>query len=418
MKRIVFWCCLLVAVFALSPGAWAGVGGAPFAYGFGARGISMGMAYTALENDVSTAYFNPAAMARIPTSEMAFTYLYAQPEFQGGPKGDTFAFDQSNRVLQFNWVTKLNELLKSRRDIAVGLNVSLDDNGAAFIRFYDVQNSDGYYYFYGPHGFTLNFTVGFGVTDWLFLGGGVVTTLHGISTFEMKTDLAGKTSEEGTTLDSDVVFAPITSVLFHLDMVDIALTWHGRTWGQFQPIEVKAAAEVGKNELAELPMKLYFKDNYIPHRVGLGTYWRPTDWMNISADVVWHNWADFTDLIDMDDLPRDNVDLEMKDIFVPHLGLEFEAYNHFFTRAGYSFQPSPVVDGGSDFNMMLDNDKHIATAGLGYNWQNPPLLTYPVSFDAAYFFEYLMDREFETEGQKYESSGFLNGMAATLTVRY
>jgi long-subunit fatty acid transport protein len=420
VKRVTkaYWIALLLVALT-APTASAGLGGAAYSYGFGARGISMGMAYTMLADDASAAYFNPAAMPRLTNSEFALTYMYAQPEFQGGPKGDTYTFDLSNRVIQLNWVTKLNSLFKSNQNVALGLNISLDDNGAAFMRMYDRPNADGYYYFYGPSNFVLNGTLGFAITDWLSLGGGVVTTLHSVSTFEMKTDLAGNTEDEGTTLDADVVFSPIASGMLRFKWVDIAATWHGRTWGQFQPIEVDATAKIGENDLADLPMSLNFKDGYMPHRVGLGTYWRPTDWLNIAADVVWHNWKDFENLIQRDDLPRENIKIETKDLFVPHLGLEFVAYENLFLRTGYSYQDTPIDRPGSSANLILDNAKHIGSAGIGYDWVNPPLLANPVRFDAAYFLHYLVPADIRaTDGVDYESSGYMNGMAITLTLRY
>lgn len=419
MRRIVVCLCMCFTIILAASSAFAGLGSNAFNYGFGARGLGMGMAYTALSNDSSNAFFNPAMMAMLPRSELAFSYIYAQPEFQGGPKGNTFAFDASNRVVQFNWVAKLNSIFKTDRDIAIGLNVALDDNGAAFIRFYDAPNPDGYYYLYGPAGFVLNPTLGFGITEWLYLGGGVVTTLHGESGFSMNTDLTGKTTDEGTTLDSDVVFSPLLAMNFHSEFVDIAATWHGRVWGQLHPITVEAAAQVGESELAELPMELYFRDNYHPHRIALGTFWRPTDWIGVSADVAWYNWRDFGNLIETEDNPRNDVKVVFKDIFEPHIGLEFEAVEHLFLRTGYSFRDTPVDRPGNSEHMILDSPKHVATCGFGFDWQNPPLLSAPVRLDAAYFFHYLMDHELiSTDRVAYESSGILNGGAATLTLRY
>jgi hypothetical protein len=69
--------------------------------------------------------------------------------------------------------------------------------------------------------------------------------------------------------------------------------------------------------------------------------------------------------------------------------------------------------------MILDNDKHIAGFGLGYDWQEPPLLRRPLSFDVSYFGHFLVSREMESsDGVTYESSGMLNGVAGTLTLRY
>ncbi|NLH51044.1 MAG: hypothetical protein GX444_20905 [Myxococcales bacterium] len=418
MQRIILLALTCLILLVAIP-AFAGLGGTGLNYGFGARGIALGGAYSALSGDSSSAFFNPAAMAMLETSQIGLSYLYAQPEFSGGPKGDPYTFDHSNKIIQANLATKLNTLFKTEHPFFFGLNIALDDNTAAFIRFRDVQNPEGEYIRYGSFGFTLNATLGFGITDWLYLGGGVLTTLHATSQFTVSTDLSGKTQHEGNTLESDTVFAPLASALLHFDLVDIGATFHGRHWGQLAPITVEAEANVGSSPLASLPMKLYYKDNYSPHRVGLGTYWRPLNWMNIAADVVWLNWGDFDDEITIDDLPRRDIPIEFKDIFVPHLGLEFVPIQNLFVRSGYYYEDSPIVKGGTSQNMMLDNTKHVGSAGVGYNWQNPPLLRYPLGFDAAYILQYLVPRDMESsDSKKYESSGYMNGVVATLTLRY
>lgn len=408
-----------MAILVSATVAFAGLGTAPYVYGFGARGISMGGAFTALPDDSSSAFFNPAAMASLKQSHLSLSYLYGQPEFEGGPKGNTYTFDDSNRILQVNWAAKLNSMLKSNHDIAIGVNLSLDDNLTAFIRFYDPESSEGYYPMYGPYGFTLNATAGFGIVDWLYLGGGVMTTLHGDSDFSLHTDLGGNTSHESNSLNADVVFAPLLAMFLRFGIVDIGLSYHGRIWGQFVPINVSATADVGENELADLPMKVYFKDVYHPHRIGLGMFWHAADWVGIALDAVWYNWSDFDDEVAIDDGPRRNAGHEFNDNIVPHLGFEFTAFPGFFVRTGYSYEVSPINKAGTISQVMLNNDKHIGSLGLGYTWENPPLLQQPISLDGAYQVHYLVPEDLTSnEGDKYESAGYLNAVTATLTLRY
>jgi len=400
--------------------AYAGLGSIPYTYGFGARGIAMGSAYTALGGDASCAFYNPAAMASLEHSEFLMGYLYAAPQFEGGPKnGDTSTFDTANSALQVNMLVKLNEMFKSRIPFAFGFNLALDDNGAAFIRFFDIKDEQGYFYRYGESSFLLNGTLGVGITDWLFIGGGVMTTLHSDSNFYVETDLAGNTENEGIILDADVVIAPIGSLFLHFKPVDVGLTYHGQTHGEFVPITVTATAYVGPSPLADLPMKLLFKDSYFPHRVGLGALWRVTDTFKVSGDVVWYNWDRFDEEMGNDDLPRDEIDINFVDIYVPHLGLEWEATESLFLRAGYGFEDTPVDVPGSNGNVILDSPKHIASAGLGYTWVDPPVFAKPLSFDGAYFMHYLLDNELTTgDDVEYESSGIINGGVFSITLRY
>ncbi len=419
-KRIavfVFLCGLTL----LASTANAGLGGIPYLYGFGARGAAMGQAYTALADDASSAFFNPAAMAALPQSNLALSYVYAQPEFMGGQKGNEQRFDKSNRVVELNMAQKLNSLFQKDWDLAFGLNISLDDNGDGFIRFNDTQNTNGMFYRYGPTSFTLNAALGWKIQDWFYMGGGIMTTLHSKSTFFVNTDLAGHTSHQGITLDANLSLAPVGAFFFRFKPVDIGLTYHGKTVGGFQPITVNATADVGSSPLASLPMILYYKDNYMPQRLALGLGWHADQWVYATADIVYYGWGDFTHQAKIDDLPRQDIAFSFHDTFVPHLGLEFTplAGEGFHIRAGYGYEESPVGKGGSSENMILDNSKHVTGFGLGYTFLNPSGLKYPLSLDASYLGQYLVKRQMvSTDNVKYECSGYLNGVAATLTLRY
>ncbi len=420
MKRFAFICALAAAMVLLPLAAYAGIGSPPFAFGFGARGIGMGAAYTALSGDASCAFFNPAAMPLLDHSQIMLSYLYAAPNFRGGPSnGEKFTFDSPNKMIQTDFALKLNGLFKSSFPLSLGLNIALDDNGKAFIRFYDQPVSKGYYYRYGTASFVLNLTVGFGITDWLFLGGGALTTLHARNNMALDTDLAGNTSHQGLEVDTDTAIAPVASILLHFKPVDIGFAWHGRNSGAFGPMVVSATATVGNSPLANLPMTLYFKDNYNPDRVSGGVYWRVLDSFRIAADVAWYRWSDFSTEIKTKDMARDGYVIKFRDTWVPHLGFEYEPLQGLNLRLGYSYDQTPVVTPGTSGNVILDSTKHIGSVGIGYTWVDAPLLATPISFDAAYFIQYLVPTTLTTsDGQDFDSRGTLNGGIFSLTLRF
>ena len=420
MKRFAITCALAAAMVLLPLAAYAGLGSPPFSYGLGARGIAMGSAYTAMSSDASCAFYNPAAMPLLENSEILLSYLYAAPNFEGGPAdGDKFTFDTSNQMIQTSFALKLNKLFKSDFPISLGLNIALDENGKAFIRFYDMQVGEGYYYRYGPASFLLNLTMGFGITDWLFLGGGALTTLHATNGMVLNTDLAGNTSHEGMTLDTDTAIAPMASIFLHFKPVDVGIAFHGRNTGEFGPIVVQATATVGSSPLADLPMNLLFKDNYNPHRVAVGVNWRVLETFRIAAEGAWYNWGDFDETVSENDLPRKTTIIDFHDTYVPRIGFEFEPYSHLNLRAGYGYEQTPVSTPGTSGNVILDNDKHIIALGLGYDWYDAPGLGTPISFSAAYFMHYLVPITLETsDGEEFESSGMLNGGIFSTSIRF
>ncbi len=411
----------LCGLILLASNAWAGFGTIPYLYGFGARGAALGQTYTALADDASSAFFNPAAMATLDHSNIALSYVYGQPEFHGGPQGNPTRFDAANNVVELNLAQRLNTLFKSDWPVVFGLNIALDDNGLAFIRFNDEQNANGNYYRYGPASFTLNFSLGWKILDWFYMGAGVMTTLHSKSTFFVDTDLTGKTSHQGISLDANLDMAPIVALFFRPKPVDIGVTYHGKTYGGFDPITVNATADVGKSPLASLPMVLYYKDNYIPQRIALGLYWHATSWLGVTADTVWYNWGDFNKEMSKFDMPRYETGFDFHDTYVPHVGLEFLPVDGLAVRCGYGYEQTPVARGGNSENMILDNSKHIAGVGIGYTFAKPAGLNYPLSLDGSYFMQYLVKRQEianDATKEKYESSGMLNGLAGTLTIRY
>lgn len=419
MKQRIFTWGLTFVLLLIPLTAFAGLNNIPYGFGFGARGIGIGSAYTALTDDASCAFFNPAAMAMMENSQIMLSYLYGKPDFEGGPKGDTFTFDEANEVIQTNLVIKLNSLLKSKWPVALGLNISLDDNMNAFIRFNDLQYAEGHYSRYGVTSFTLNGALGFKVFNWLYLGGGVLTTLHTKNDMFLRTDMSGNTNSEGMAVTVNLRGAPVAALMVHFDPIDLGLTYHGATHGQFDPIVVGAAAQVGESPLADLPMTLMFKDSIHPARAAFGFAWRALDWFTLHSDIVWYNYEQVQDQMGEHDLARAGLDIDLVNIWVPHVGLEFEPFEYFFLRTGYGYEPNPFDKPGSNGNVILDNDKHMASAGVGYDWQDPVLLAFPVRFDAAYFMHYLIENEFETsDGLEYESSGIMHGGVFSMTLRF
>ncbi len=399
--------------------AHAGLGTIPYMYGFGARGAALGQAYTALPDDASTAFFNPAAMAAMAESQIALSYLYARPEFQGGPVGDLRRFREANNPFEFNLAQKLNKLFKTDWDLALGVALALDDGGCAFIRFADSANRYGTFYRYGPASFTLSNALGWRIQPWMYMGAGVLTMLHSESTSVAQTDLNGHTAHQNITLNANVALAPIASLFFRTGPADLGVAYHGSACGIFGPINDNTVVTVGGATLAAIPMVLKYKDTFLPQRVSLGVFWRIAPWVSAAADGVWWNWGAFNKAIRRNDEPRQNLGLDFHDTYVPHLGVEFTPLPGFNVRAGYGYEQTPVSQGGSSANMILDNSKHIGGLGLGYTLRDSSVMRYPVSFDASYFLQYLVKRTaVSTDGVKYESFGALNGVIGTLTLRY
>ncbi|MBZ0273737.1 outer membrane protein transport protein [bacterium] len=391
----------------------------PADYGLTARGVAMGNAMTAVEGDGSLIYANPAAMAKTSNSYTNFGYMMVAPRLQGGPKGDMDEFDEGNNFVLTNLVLNLNPLLKADRPLAFGLSMYFDRNMRSLIQFVDVEDPDGHFYRYGRTSTMATNTLGLGVTDWLYVGGGALITLRGETDFKVTTDLAGNTSDEGMILDARLYYSPVASIFLDFERVDIGVAYHGENYGYFGDIVTDAQANVGDSRLADLPLVLQFQDTFVPTNVAVGASFKITDDFLAAVEGTWYHWGRFDEQVSSNDLPREDIDIDFVDTYVPRVGLEYHLTESLPVRAGYSYQMTPMRKAGSRNNVFLDNDRHVGSFGLGYTFQDPPVFATPVSIDASYFHMYLVPNETEVAGgATYESEGNVNGGIASLTLRF
>ncbi|MCB1155222.1 outer membrane protein transport protein, partial [bacterium] len=229
-------------------------------YGLTARGIALGNAITAVEDDASLIFHNPAAMAKMDTGQINAGYLFTDPNLSGGPKGDLKDFGEGNNIVLTNMIINLRDFFRSKRPFNIGLSIALDDDGKSLIEFIDAEDEDGHFYRYGRTSSTMVTSAGLGITDWLYLGGGVYILLRGDTDFQVTTDLAGNTSNEGMALTATLAYSPIISAYLDFEKFNVGVAYHGENYGAFENINVEAEATVGDSPLTDLPMQLAFQD--------------------------------------------------------------------------------------------------------------------------------------------------------------
>ncbi|MDE2292843.1 MAG: tetratricopeptide repeat protein, partial [Elusimicrobia bacterium] len=82
--------------------ARAGVGGRPgelYQFGAGARGLAMGSAYTAVANDVTSVYYNPAGLGLLPAREVTLM----RANLYGGATYDYLGYAQNKKKRAGGW---------------------------------------------------------------------------------------------------------------------------------------------------------------------------------------------------------------------------------------------------------------------------------------------------------------------------
>lgn len=418
MKRAV--CGLAMGIFVLSATlASAGQLTPPLDWGTTARAMALGNAMTAVAGDPSLSYHNPAALANIESSELNITYLWTGPKLEGGPKGELEKFDEGNNVAFSNLVVDLSSIFRNERPFAFGFTMNFDRSGQGFINFIDVKRPDGYFYRYGRTSTMATTTLGLGITDWLYIGGGTLITLRGTTDFTVSTDLGGNTEDEGMILDARLAHSLIASVFFDFEKANLGVTYRMENYGKFGDIVVDADATVGESRLTKLPMVLSFQDTYVPQNVSIGASFDLTDDLMWTVDGTWINWGAFDSQVKDGDLPRKRAQIDFVDVYQPRTGLEYFVVENLPLRLGYQYQPTPMRKPGSDGNIFLDNDRHVGSIGVGYTVQEPPILALPVSFDLTYFHQYLVPAEYEDgDGATFESKGNVNAASGSITLRF
>jgi len=352
-------------------------------------------------------------------NNLGLTYIYAQPSFQGGKKGEEIDFSEKNQNVSLNLVYNMRNLFKKSWPLALGITLTLDRNGEGFIHFRDVRNPNGEFIRYGDTSFLFATGIGVKATDWMYVGVGALGNLHASTNITLTTNLAGETSNESMDMKANLAISPAASLFFKTKPIDIGITYRSKSYGQNGPMVVPTTATVGESKLAEMPLNIVFKDSYYPHQVAAGMTWKITEKVLWTWDLTWFNWSDFPKEVSKNDKARKDLDLKFIDTFVPQTGVEWNVVSGLFLRFGYGYDATPVVDGGNSMNMMLDSNKHKGSLGVGYTWTNPPVLNYPFSIDAAYFHQYLVPRSMtSSDFVKYESSGNLNGGALSITLRF
>jgi long-chain fatty acid transport protein len=148
-------------------------------------------------------------------------------------------------------------------------------------------------------------------------------------------------------------------------------------------------------------------DAYLPQQVVFGGSFLPHDRLKVDVDLTWINWGAYiTPVANLDvklDIPPPAagwpngirpptvpvktavVPLVMSDRIVPHVGLEWRAFERGkftgFLRTGYSFQKSPVGPQNGITN-YVDRDRHTIAIGAGILVDKPvTILSGDVRFD-------------------------------------
>jgi len=393
---------LLLVLFLLGARA-AGAASLAETRGFGARAISMGGAFTAVADDFSALYYNPAGLAQIRGFPGHLDYVFVNPrvyvEQGGGPR--VHLVNKWTKAPMLGLTMDLSEALEfTRRRVVVGWGGIFPDN---FKNVYKVRWGDFYDPYFPLYGDStvdqsmgLWFDAAVEVFPWMMIGGGLFLQIHGqeiLMNVAVDANLQPVLEKSTSRLAITSEIYPLAGILFKpTERLRLGFTW--RKAVEFIAAggnQMRLKLVLGSGETIDIPRALVIpaRGHYRPEQYALGVSYRLTDRLLLAADLTYYDWRLYRD---EGDRP---LDPPMRDIVVPRLGTEVFLVKEVALRAGYSFQESPLRPQQEGRPVtLLDNDVHSVSCGVGVFWSPWGLFRQPVQWSVFYELQVLVPRTF------------------------
>ncbi len=386
--------------------------------GFGARAAAIGNAATAVADDASANYYNPAGIVRGRDLRIDIGYQAALP-----------TLELNGRNSQVDGIHGLVVGIAAPGHfgplrIAFGAALYLPDDRITRVRAIPFLQPRWVYYDNRPQRFLLAANLALQIIPGLYIGGGLTF----MSRTQGDVELRGQIAISDTDEQSALVKA-ISVDLVAVRYPQAGIVWQPNPWLTLAAsyrhsfvlrLEQKFAllGDVGNPGAAPLIQngslisKSISSDLFQPWQLTFALAARLTRRLFVSYDLTFARWSEFETPAALLDLTLDVgptfqplVHLPSKptyrapgfhDIVIPRLGFEYRALDRPAVacdlRAGYSYEPSPAPEQFDDGN-YADTDKHRVSLGLGVEvLRRNTVLLRPLSLDLYGAFTYLPER--------------------------
>jgi len=366
-------------------------------YGWGSRASAMGGAFTALADDFSAVYYNPAGLMYPRTLDWPmekrkgikfdFGYVYAHPvlslrDAHGGRESlDYGATSGPYLGITFD-PTDFHGTFR-RKVFAFGMGVYLPvDRLLYYDRYWPEERIHPFFYDYTMR-FVLTPAIAVEPLPNLSLGLGlrVLARLQTDTLGPVDVDLSQLLSPDSLfggviRLEPDQVhlgqfenltlnLAPIVSVLYRpLKRWRFGAVYRGENWindfGTTDPV-------INLGGLLSFPQGYTFKfvRFFTPHQVFVGVACLPVNALTLSMDLGWFDWSKFMNV------EASKPDPPFRDTWMPRVGAEYRWKSWVAFRGGYFYYRSPVPSQTGAWN-YLDNDRHVFSLGAELVVEDPP----------------------------------------------
>jgi len=380
-------------------------------FGFGPRAVAMGGAFTAVSDDFTAGYYNPAGILSPPRTKFGIGWQYVKNDLKADGQNVDTSRDTNALFLGASMPIPFKHELKDR----IGFG----------------------YYFFQPLWYTIDINIpptsapqfpllestarmqlievalAVDVIPGVLVGAGVTVGNKLGATLSLDTGLGGfgGVKETIAVVDQQVntVLSPTVGLLcnpgrYHksLEPLSLGFTFRDRF---YMDMEVPVVV-VLSGFLLSLDLKSTFI--YSPRQYVFGVAWQKPRYL-VSLDVSYNQWSDYRapslSIATQIDIPLINLKQgytvvpNFKDTATPRLGFEALALRtdllNLYCRAGYFYEPSPVPEQTGITN-YLDSDRNVFSWGFGVLFKRIgkfDLTRKPVSFDVGISYHWLMNRE-------------------------
>jgi len=342
-------------------------------FGFGPKAIGMGNAFTAVADDFTAAWYNPAGMTQSNQLRFGLGYQYMKPFMKVDGASHRI---QDNHSLAVGVSTLLPFSAWLEERLYAGIAFYMPWNLVFGIKVPLPMEPQWVLLHNEPRDITIVPALGVKIHPALSVGANVILSDNTFGSFE-----ATLTPENEAVLevnqDLPTTFAPSAGLMFHPGEIWPGLAgWRfGFMWQDDFLIEYKFRPLIG---IGYIPLRINFeaKNLFQPMRFLAGlSYAQGPDWL-FSVELSYNLWSDMPDpnltssfdfvfpIFPVRFAPTRSYPPDFEDTLVPRVGAQGRVVNtdavELALRLGYGYEPSPVPP-QAGVTSYLDGDKHVVS---------------------------------------------------------
>lgn len=410
--------------------------GFPDTYAFGSRALSLGGAFTAVADDYSAAFYNPAGLAQLSGNQITIDYLYTSPKIDvktldgqdlvirlpdGQTKNDP---TQHSGGKGFNLAIPIlgialdvNKMANLPFHVQVGVGASLPEKFSSVYRVNSNPPDQPQLFRYGDDIDRLHAAISVGIEvikDLLYVGGGCQAMLYGearihVDGMNVTTDPEKSQTVSEVSIPAILKFDPVAGLLFTPMNKKLKIGVSFREKQELEITPVSATLTIDGLPDATLAMIMGIKSFFNPREYSLGCSYDFGGFM-LSGEVNLQEWSDYRysrshTAQDSTGKPYFEGDPDFSNTVNYRLGIEYRLNKKTSLMLGYCHQPTPIPNQSGRITNYIDMDKDMVSLGGQYSLSLPSLLSKPLTLNGVIQYQKLKEYTVNKDGISGDNGG-------------